>query len=97
MRLIPTPGHTPGHVSVAIESAGTKAVITGDLLHHPVQCAHPRWLDSFDVDRGQAEQTRIEFLKSCADDGTLVLATHFATPTSGLILPDGDAGRFEAG
>jgi glyoxylase-like metal-dependent hydrolase (beta-lactamase superfamily II) len=97
VRLLSTPGHTPGHVSVAIESDGAKAVITGDLLHHPVQCAHPQWLDSFDVDRPQAERTRLDFLKSCADEGTLVLATHFAAPTSGLIIPDGDAWRFEAG
>ncbi len=33
--LFPTPGHTPGHVSVHIRSKGEEAVITGDLLHHP--------------------------------------------------------------
>src|SRR5690606_7188683 len=34
--LFPTPGHTPGHVSVLIRSQGQEAVITGDLMHHPL-------------------------------------------------------------
>lgn len=42
VRLEPTPGHTPGHVSVRISSQGEEAVITGDLMHHPLQCAEPR-------------------------------------------------------
>ena len=46
--LEPTPGHTPGHVSVRIRSGGAEAVITGDLMHHPVQCAHPDWGSSAD-------------------------------------------------
>ena len=37
--LIPTFGHAPGHVSVKIASKGEEAVITGDLMHHPIQCA----------------------------------------------------------
>lgn len=41
--LIPSPGHTPGHVSVLIESKGESALITGDFLHHPCQMAHPEW------------------------------------------------------
>ena len=48
--LEPTPGHTPGHVSVRISSKGEDAVITGDLMHHPVQCAEPAWASNFDVD-----------------------------------------------
>ncbi len=46
--LDPTPGHTPGHVSVVIESAGAKAVITGDLMHHPIQVALPHVASKFD-------------------------------------------------
>ena len=41
--LIPTIGHTPGHVSVMIESKGEQALITGDFMHHPCQIAHPEW------------------------------------------------------
>ncbi|HKI73505.1 MAG TPA: MBL fold metallo-hydrolase, partial [Pseudomonadales bacterium] len=56
--MIPTPGHTPGHVSVLIESRGERAVITGDLFHHPLQFAEPDWKDIADVDPVLASATR---------------------------------------
>ena len=97
VRLEPTPGHTPGHVSVRIVSRGEEAVITGDLMHHPVQCAEPQWASRFDVDAEAARQTRLAFLKRHADRPVLVLGTHFATPTAGRIVRDGAAFRFDAG
>ena len=51
--LTPTPGHTPGHVSVVIESAGQRAVITGDLSHMVCQAAHPEWGSPFDTEPGR--------------------------------------------
>ncbi|GDY50365.1 hypothetical protein SVIO_009880 [Streptomyces violaceusniger] len=41
LRLIPTPGHTPGHIALRLDSRDERAVITGDCVHHPVQLAHP--------------------------------------------------------
>ena len=95
IRFEPTPGHTPGHVSVVIESRGERAVITGDLMHHPVQCAHPEWGSSADVEPEQALRTRREFLARYADGPVLVIGTHFAGPTAGKIVRDGDAYRLE--
>ncbi len=95
VRLIPTPGHTPGHVSVVIESQGVQAIITGDLFHHPLQMAHPDWTDSADVNGNLAQETRAKFLDSYADTPTLILGTHFAAPTAGHIVRDGEAYRFE--
>ena len=94
--LEPTPGHTPGHVSVRIRSQGEEAVITGDLMHHPVQCAEPGWASRFDVDPDAARRTRREFLEKHAGKRVLVLGTHFATPTGGRVVRDGNAYRFEA-
>lgn len=93
--LEPTPGHTPGHVSVRIVSDGQRAVITGDLMHHPIQCAEPGRPVHFDSDAGQAIQTRRRFLACCAADRSLVLGTHFATPTAGHVVADGEAWRFD--
>jgi glyoxylase-like metal-dependent hydrolase (beta-lactamase superfamily II) len=95
IRLIPTPGHTPGHVSVLIESQGARAIITGDIFHHPLQLAHPDWKNHADVDGDQAHETRKSFLEAHADGPTLVLGTHFAAPTAGRIVRDGDAYRFD--
>jgi glyoxylase-like metal-dependent hydrolase (beta-lactamase superfamily II) len=94
VQLEPTPGHTPGHVSVHIRSRGEEAVITGDLMHHPAQCAHPEWRSSADSDGEAAERTRRGFLARYADRPVLVIGTHFATPTAGKIVKDGNAYRF---
>jgi glyoxylase-like metal-dependent hydrolase (beta-lactamase superfamily II) len=95
VRLEPTPGHTPGHVSVHIRSRGEEAVITGDLMHHPVQIAHPEWGSRADHDKAQAEATRLAFLRRYADRPVLVLGTHFAGPTAGRLVRDGDSYRLD--
>jgi glyoxylase-like metal-dependent hydrolase (beta-lactamase superfamily II) len=92
--LEPTPGHTPGHVSVRISSRGEDAVITGDLMHHPVQCTNPHWASRFDSDPDQARKTRREFLGRYSDRPVLVFGTHFATPSAGRIVRNGDTWRF---
>lgn len=93
VRLEPTPGHTPGHVSVRIASGGEEAVITGDLMHHPCQMARPDWCANVDTDSAMALATRDDFLARHADTPTLVIGTHFAGPTAGRIARDGDAYR----
>jgi glyoxylase-like metal-dependent hydrolase (beta-lactamase superfamily II) len=94
VRLEPTPGHTPGHVSVRIRSQGREAVITGDLMHHPVQCCEPLWQSHYDVDPDAARATRRRFLEAQADREVLVLGTHFAAPTAGHVVRAGAAWEF---
>ncbi len=96
VRLVPTPGHTPGHVSVQIESRGERAVITGDVLHTPLQVAIPELTASpFDHDPAQATETRSRFLERCVEAGSLVLGTHFPPPTGGRVRGSGGSRRFE--
>ena len=83
--LEPTPGHTPGHVSVRIASAGRNALVTGDCIHHPCQMTRPDWCSSADYDQAAARRTREALLERHADDDTLVIGTHFATPTAGYV------------
>lgn len=94
IRLEPTPGHTPGHVSVCIASQGMEAVITGDLLHHPAQVARPEWGCVADFNRQQAWETRRAFIERFSGTPTLIIGTHFAAPTAGRIIPDGGSHRF---
>jgi glyoxylase-like metal-dependent hydrolase (beta-lactamase superfamily II) len=91
----PTPGHTPGHISVHIESQGEEAIITGDMMHHPCQIARPDWVTPFDSDSAQARATRERFLARYADTPVLVLGTHFANPVGGRIVRDGASYRFD--
>ncbi len=93
IRLMPTPGHTPGHVSVVIESQGARAVITGDVMHHPCQMARPHWSSGFDNDQNASRATRNAFLDQFADTPTLVIGTHFAGPTAGHVVREGGAFR----
>ena len=95
--LEPTPGHTPGHVSVRIRSGGAQAVITGDLMHHPIQCSEPDRLVKFDTDATQARTTRRRFLTCCAADRSLVLGTHFAHPTAGHVVAAGAGANLALG
>jgi glyoxylase-like metal-dependent hydrolase (beta-lactamase superfamily II) len=95
IRFEPTPGHTPGHVSVHISSRDEEAIITGDLVHHPCQFARPDWGSSADSDPAQADRTRKAFMARYADTPTLIIGTHFAGPTAGRLVRDGDAYRLE--
>jgi glyoxylase-like metal-dependent hydrolase (beta-lactamase superfamily II) len=95
IRLVPTPGHTPGHVSVMIESEGQSAVITGDMTHHPCQMAHPTWSPPFDSDREASAAMRRRMFGEWADKPILVIGTHYAAPTAGHVITDGEAFRFD--
>ncbi|MBV8615920.1 MAG: MBL fold metallo-hydrolase [Acetobacteraceae bacterium] len=93
--LVPTFGHTPGHVSVRIASRGEEALITGDFLHHPCQIAHPDWSSTADWDAEQAHRTRLCMYQELADRPVLVLGTHFAGVTAGRIVQDGEGFRLD--
>ncbi len=95
VRLESTPGHTPDHVSVRLASKGAEAVITGDLIHTPIQCLEPAWAMRADFDRELARQTRRAFLERCCGTDTLVCATHFPSPSFGRVVRRGDAFWFE--
>jgi len=91
--LVPTLGHTPGHVSVRIRSADEQALITGDFIHHPCQMARLHWTSSADADKVEASATRRRVLAEHAGTPTLIIGTHFAGATAGRIVVDGEAYR----
>jgi hypothetical protein len=76
-----------------IESEGERAVITGDMTHHPCQLAHPDQ-SLGDNDPKAAALTRSRLFAEWADQMILVIGTHFAAPTAGHVVRDGAAFRF---
>jgi glyoxylase-like metal-dependent hydrolase (beta-lactamase superfamily II) len=91
--LIPTPGHSPGHMSVLITSDGETGLLTGDVAHHPCQMAHLDWSSTADFDPVQSAATRRELFSRFADTPTLAIGGHF---NAGHIERDGDAFKFVA-
>ena len=88
-------GHTPGHISVLVASEGQRAIITGDMVHSPLQIADPDLSSMFDTDSGEARATRRAVFPEWADGQTMVIGTHFGSPTGGTMHPDGDGYRLQ--
>jgi glyoxylase-like metal-dependent hydrolase (beta-lactamase superfamily II) len=91
--LISTPGHSPGHISILINSNGEQGLLTGDVAHHPCQMAHLDWSSTVDSDAAQSAATRRQLFSRFADKPTLVIGGHFS---AGHIRRDGDAFSFVA-
>ena len=83
--FVSTPGHTPGHVSILIRSKAKQALITGDCIHHPCQIEQTHWSSSADFDASRAIATRENLVATYANQPTLIIGTHFATPTAGYL------------
>lgn len=91
--MIPTPGHSPGHMSILIQSDGEQGLLTGDVAHHPCQMAHLDWSSTADSDQAKSAKTRRDLFGRFADTSTLVIGGHFS---AGHIKRDGEAFRFVA-
>jgi glyoxylase-like metal-dependent hydrolase (beta-lactamase superfamily II) len=90
-RILPTPGHTPGHVAFTFGKGKDDAVFAGDLMHSPLQTLYPELAPKFDVDPKQAAQTRRSFLERYSDTDTLCCPAHFPSPSAGKIRRKGNA------
>ena len=94
IRFAPTPGHTPGHVAIELESRGARAVLSGDVCHTPLQCREPGWSAIGCSDRAQSAATRRAFLEQHCGTDTLVMTAHFPAPSVGFVRARGDAFDF---
>jgi len=85
----PTPGHTPGHTSLLVSSGSEKAIITGDLAHHPAQVEHIDWCASFDNKADETIETRRKVFAQIESDGLVAAFCHFPDPFGKLIRAEG--------
>jgi len=96
LRILPTPGHTPGHSAFVLGREKDDAVFAGDLIHSPLQALHPELSPRFDVDQAQAAVTRRNFLERYCDTDTLCCTAHFPSPSTGKIRRKGNGFSCEA-
>lgn len=83
--LLPTPGHTPGHTSVLIESQGCTAIFLGDLCHLPVHFAHPDWVSTFDTYPDMMPRTRARMFELALARDALLVCPHAPSPGVGRL------------
>jgi glyoxylase-like metal-dependent hydrolase (beta-lactamase superfamily II) len=84
--LMPTPGHTPGHMSVVIVSGGQSAIYLGDLCHHRLHFAHPDWVSCFDTDPQLTPTTRRCVFQMALDQDALLICPHAPAPGLGRLI-----------
>jgi len=83
---LPTPGHTPGHMSLMINSQGQRGIVIGDVLHNAVQVHETDWVSRADIDPEQTRVTRRSLMEQLERDGIPVAAVHLAAPGFGKIV-----------
>jgi glyoxylase-like metal-dependent hydrolase (beta-lactamase superfamily II) len=93
--LIPTPGHTIDHYAVTLGKGGKEGVITGDLIHTPLQARYPDLAMRIDYDPLQSSATRWKFLETYCDTNTQCCFAHFPSPSRGYIKRWGDGFKCE--
>lgn len=95
LTMIDTPGHTPGHMSLRVDSGDQSLIALGDSMSHAyTNFAHPEWYNGFDADGDQTVATRKRLLDMAAEDRIAVLGYHFPFPGVGHVQRDGDQYRF---
>ncbi len=95
LSYVETSGHTPGHMSVLIESAGERLLIAGDVLNYAaISFAKPEWRAGNDHDRDQAVTTRKRLLDQLVADRVQLVAFHLPWPGHGMVERSGMAYRF---
>ena len=80
---VPTPGHTPGHTSVAIASGSERGIILGDVVISPIDAEEPGLDNSFDWDHDIARETRRKLLERAVTENALIGASHLPAPGLG--------------
>jgi glyoxylase-like metal-dependent hydrolase (beta-lactamase superfamily II) len=89
VRLLPLPGHTPGHLGVAFATGQELAIYVGDLMHHALQIDHPEWCPTFDALPPLSRQTRQQLVTRARAEHALVLSYHLPWPGIGRVTPQG--------
>lgn len=89
IQAIAAPGHTPGHMTVAISSEGQQLLCIGDAFLHPIHLEQPGWCAAVDFAHEQVVATRRRLLHQAAVEKALVLAFHFPFPGLGHVVQKG--------
>ncbi|MCB1527821.1 MAG: MBL fold metallo-hydrolase [Hyphomicrobiaceae bacterium] len=90
-----TPGHTPGHMSLVVNSGTETMIVSADCVTHPfVSFEHPGWRPATDLEQDKAEASRRKLLDMAATEKALMLVYHISYPGLGHVARAGDVYRW---
>ena len=95
VRAILVPGHTPGHVALAISSGGEQLLYISDAVLYPIHLEQPDWYPAFDLAPEQAKEAKQQLLDRIAADKALAMAFHFPFPGLGYIIREGERWQWQ--
>lgn len=91
---LPTPGHTPGHVSFVLTSGGESVLLLGDAAHSPMQVNEAHWCAGADIDPERARASRRMLFDRSAREGALLGSNHFPFPGLGRVVEEDGVRRW---
>lgn len=96
LQIVSTPGHTQGHVSIALKGS-EDLIVTGDAVAHPtISFAHPEWRTTADHIPDLGAATRAKLLDRIATDKAKLIGFHLPYPGTGRVEKKDNAYRFVA-
>ncbi len=95
IRAIAAPGHTPGHMALAISSDNEQLLYISDAVLNPIHLEQPEWYPAFDLAPEQAMATRRQLLARVAAEKAVVIACHFPFPGLGHVIQKGEAWQWQ--
>ena len=96
VRVVEAPGHTPGHMAVAVTSGGEELLYISDTVIHPIHLQRPDWYSAVAIDPRQVVATRHRIFERAVAVKTLIHASHFPFPGLGYVVQEGEGWRWEA-
>ncbi len=95
VQAIAAPGHSAGHMALAIASQGEHLLYLADAVLHPAHLEHPHWCSPMDLRPEQSVTSRLRLLDRAVASGALAHAFHFPFPGLGHVIQHGDAWRWQ--
>ena len=96
IRAVEAPGHTPGHMAVAVTSGGEELLYISDTVIHPIHLQRPDWYSAVAIYPIRAVATRRRIFETAVTEKTLIHASHFPFPGLGYVVQDGEGWRWRA-
>jgi glyoxylase-like metal-dependent hydrolase (beta-lactamase superfamily II) len=95
VRVVPAPGHKPGHTAVVVSSSGEKLLCIADTVALSLQLQYPDWHMIFDVAPEEAVVTRRQLFEWAAEEKMLVHSYHLPFPGLGYVVQEGEAWQWQ--